>query len=186
MISLFNYRILILTISLLVFGCSSSKELEQVDTKPETFNEETVETSNDTISPDKQIIVFVNDRVKYEFTKIDTSWSGTVTQFDSNDPQTHKVVQVYDLVPTYGWSEFEEVVEFLNIYTMPDQSEIKNHIPGQLSPQSRVYNFTVFDGKQTRTYSYFNPEGEATSHWESQHIATFGSYLATEMKVLGN
>lgn len=184
MTSLYKYCTLNTLLIFLFIGCSSSDKTLQPEVTPEinTETSRTVENSDNT--PDKEINVVINDRVKYTFTKRDTTWEGTATQFDTNDPNTQKVVQVFDLDPVYGWSDFEDMLEFLNIYTMPDQSEIKNHKVGDITSQSRVYAITVFNGENTRSYMYFNPEGETADHWQSQKIATFGTYLATEMKVV--
>lgn len=179
MISLQKYWLLSALVISLLIGCSSTEP--KVLAEPD---EEALEESMTDIEPDKKITVLINDRVEYSFIKIDTSWTGTATQYDSNDPMTQKVVQVFTLDPVLSWSDFEDIVRYLKIYTLPDQMEIVDRKSVGITPQSRSYKVTVFDGESTRSYSYFNPEAESTNHWQSQKIATFGSYIATEMKVV--
>ena len=184
MIYLHKHWVLTVVLISLLIGCSSSKETMNSESEPEINNTQVVTASAVEESPDRMIKVLINERVEYKFIKRDTSWTGIATQFDTNDTLTQKVTQVFNLDPINGWSDFEEMIQFLDIYTMQDQTEIENRKAGSLSPQSRSYTFTVFDGDTTRSYTYFNPEGEITNHWQSQKIATFGSYIATEMSVV--
>lgn len=184
MISLQKHWMLSTLILSLLVGCSSSKNTAKVQPESDVQNEQVANESSSEISPDKEINVVINERVKYTFTKRDTSWTGTATQFDTNDPATQKVVQIYELQPLNGWSDFEDMVEYLNIYTMPDQMTIEDRKAGGITSQSRSYKFTVFDGDTTRSYTYFNPEGESINHWQSQMIATFGSYIVSEMNMV--
>lgn len=185
MISLYKYCLLSAFLVSGIAGCASSESVKSSESEP-SANEKAVvvESAKEEKSIDKQIIVVINDRVKYTFTKQDTSWKGTATQFDSYDPETRKIVRVLSLNPTYGWSDFEDMVQYLKIYTLPDQTEIIKRKAGPLTQESRSYQFTVYDGETTQNYTYYNPEGEATNHWQSNFVVTFGSYIASEMNVV--
>lgn len=185
MISLHKYWVLIALLFSGIVGCASTETVQPSESEPIANEKEVVvESANAEKNIAKQIIVVINGRVKYTFTKQDTSWTGTATQFDTNNPETREIVRVFSLNPTYGWSDFEDMVQFLKVYTMPDQADIENRKVGSITTESRSYQFTVYDGEATRNYTYFNPEGEATDHWQSQYIVTFGSYLATEMNTV--
>jgi hypothetical protein len=177
-----KHSLLFICIALVGINCKST---ENTVIAPPVQQEKT-ESIADIATPDTSrfISMTINGRVNYEFTKIDTNWTGVAIQFDSSDPQTRKTVREIPLSPTYGWSDFEDMVQFLKIYSMPDQQEIKDRKPGPLTDQSRSYKFTVFDGESTRSYFYYNPEGEASQYWQSQYIITFGSYVTTEMKTI--
>ncbi|MEP0004454.1 MAG: hypothetical protein ABJ387_01625 [Balneola sp.] len=177
-----KHLLLSLCIAIISISCGTS---EPALLKPE-LSSEMNNTQQSAAKPDtsRSIAVTINERVKYELTKIDTSWTGVVLQYDTNDPQTRKIVREIPLVPAYGWSDFENVVQFLMIYTIPDQKEIENHTPAPISNQSRSYKIAVFDGENSRTYHYFNPEGELNEYWESRNVVTFGTYLTSEMKVV--
>ena len=170
----------IFALCFLVIGlnCAST---EPMMVEPKVSEENVSEAAMD---PDtsQSIEMEINARVKYEFTKVDTSWTGFAVQYDSNDPETRKVVRTIPLVPTYGWSDFEDMAKVLHIYSIPDQKELKNHEPAPLNNQSRSYGFTVFDGDSTRSFYYYNPEGEASQYWQSQNVLIFGAYITTEMK----
>ncbi|MEQ9090342.1 MAG: hypothetical protein RIE52_04590 [Balneola sp.] len=177
-----KHLLLSLCIAIISISCGTSEPaLVKSETSSEMNSAQQSVTEPDTT---RSIAVTINDRVKYELTKIDTAWTGVALQYDTNDPLTRKVVREIPLVPAYGWSDFEDVVRFLMIYTIPDQKEIENHKPAPVSNQSRTYRITVFDGENSRTYYYFNPEGELNEYWESQNVVTFGTYLTSEMKVL--
>lgn len=83
-----------------------------------------------------------------------------------------------------GWEDFEVVLDFLEIYTLPDQSEIEDRVSGPITAISRSYTFTISKNDATRSFHYYNPEGEVADHWQSQNVVTFGTYLTTEMKVI--
>ncbi len=137
-------------------------------------------------NPDKEIVLVVNGIVKYNFVKTDTIWTGKVTQFNSADPEIQEVVKILEIEPTLGWDDFEQFINYLRVYDIPDQSEIKNRNPGSISSISRAYQFFTFDGENSRSFSYYNPEGELNEHWQSRNVVTFGTYLISEMKVVGN
>ncbi len=179
-----NTRILFLLIMLVGFaGCRSSEKVIVTPTPlpenpiPEMLDEATTDTS-------QFIQVTINGRVRYSFVKTDTSWSGTVVQFDSNDPAVRKAVKTIQLIPTYGWNDFEEMVEFLSVYTLPDQKDIEKRKPGPITNLSREYKVVVVNNGEKRNYNYFNPEGELSENWQSQNIVTFSTYLINEMKGL--
>ncbi len=131
----------------------------------------------------KKILVTINERVRYSFSKVDQNWTGKVIQFSSNDPDTREVERTLEVYPEFGWEDFEDMVSYLKVFNLPDQTVIKNRKPGPITPQSRSYQFTVLENDSTRSYQYYNPEGEASEHWQSQNVVIFGSYLVTEMKV---
>lgn len=177
-----KHLLLSICIATVSINCSTSEPaLVKPELSSETNNSQQSVTESDTT---RSIAVTINERVKYELTKIDTTWTGVALQYDTNDPLTRKIVREIPLVPAYGWSDFEDVVRFLMIFSIPDQKEIENHTPAPISNQSRSYKITVFDGENSRTYNYFNPEGELNEYWESQNIVTFGAYLTSEMKVV--
>lgn len=180
--SIKTYLLILATIFFFVQGCKSTEP-----TAPSVESNQTVSTVfvSEKEDPDKEITMTVNGMVKYTFSKIDTSWQGRVTQFDSSNPQTRKVVKVLKLEPQLGWGDFEEVISFLDIYGIPDQSTIKNRKIGEISTISRAYEISVFDQEGQRSYSYYNPEGEMNEHWQSRNVVTFGTYLVSEMTVVG-
>ncbi|MEP1151485.1 MAG: hypothetical protein ABJH08_07120 [Balneola sp.] len=179
-----SYLLTFGTALLFGYACQSSQAVVQNETNA-VDDPKVSESIDGEVNPDKKIDVTINGMVKYSFVEIDDEWQGQVTQFDSNDPQAKKVVRIMEVQPELGWEDFEDMAAFLNVYTMPDQSEIENRKAGPITDESRSYEFKVFDGNNTRSYSYFNPEGESGEHWQSQHITIFGSYIATEMKIVG-
>lgn len=177
-----KHSLLLLCIAVIGINC---KTAEPPVATPIVSNGQVESKKTEAVSDTSKFVsMTINGRVKYEFTKIDSNWTGVALQFDTNDPKTRKIVREIPLTPTYGWSDFEDMVQFLKIYTISDQKEIENHKPGPITSQSRSYRFTVFDGDTTRSYFYYNPEGGASEYWQSQNVITFGSYVATEMKTL--
>lgn len=179
-----KHSLLFLCLALIGMNCKTSEP--NVSTPP--VSDKQIKSEEMVAIPDttRFLNMTINGRVKYEFTKTDSSWTGVALQYDTNDPQTRKVVRQIPLSPAYGWSDFEDMVQFLKIYTLPDQSEIDGHQVAAVNAQSRSYRFTVYDGEKSRSYFYFNPEGEASQYWQSQNVITFGSYIITEMQVLEN
>ncbi|MEQ8579697.1 MAG: hypothetical protein RIC57_12620 [Balneola sp.] len=180
-----------LSVGLLVLNLSACKTSE-VPAQPETEtaeqqkNEDIPNQEVEKQNPAKEIVLVVNGIVKYNFVKTDTNWAGKVTQFSSADPEKQEVVKVLEIEPTLGWDDFEEFVNYLRVYNIPDQSEIKNRNSGSISNISRAYQFFTFDGENSRSFSYYNPEGELNEHWQSRNVVTFGTYLISEMKVVEN
>lgn len=165
---------------ILALACSSSeKAMDSEPITPEITNESTLQEQ-----PEIEIQLIVNERVKYEFKKTEDVWDGTVIQFSSSDPESREIVRTISIEPTMGWEDFEIVLDFLEIYTLPDQSEIEDRVSGPITAISRSYTFTISKNDATRSFHYYNPEGEVADHWQSQNVVTFGTYLTTEMKVI--
>lgn len=166
------------------WGCKSSKQVADNDNNAITTVETVAEVADENLSADNEIIVFINGIVKYRFTQIDGSWTGALTQFDSGNPETRKLVKTYSIQPKLGWSDFEDMVEYLKIETLPNQTDIKSRRSSLVSDISRAYEFTIMNKDSKRSYAYYNPEGELAQNWESQNVATFGTYLVSEMLIV--
>ncbi len=165
-------------------ACKSSETLTEpaTETMNEVSEEKAVNSEAEEQTPEREISLTINGMVKYYFSYDGSSWNGELTQFDNNNPETRKVVRLLDIEPKIGWEDFELMVEYLKIYSLPNQKEIENRKPGAITEISRAYEVSVFNENVDRSYTYFNPEGELTEHWQSRNIATFGTYLINEFK----
>lgn len=165
-------------------GCKSSEPVSTTESGDAGLVEMTSKSNSKEINPDKEIIIFINGIVRYRFTEMEDQWLGKLTQFDSGDANTRKIVKTYSIQPKLGWSDFEDMVEYLKIETLPNQTDIKSRKASLVSQISRAYEFTINDGDSERSYAYYNPEGELAQNWESQNVVTFGTYLVSEMQII--
>lgn len=183
-------KTLLLVFSLLIVfaGCKSGEKTSSSpsptpipkDPIPEMLNDSEPEPGE--AVPQERIAVTINERVKYIFRKKNNNWIGEVIQFTSGNPDIREVQFTRNIYPELGWHDFENMVSFLKIYSLPDQSEIENRVPGAITSQSRSYKLSVSKNDSTRSYQYYNPEGGASNYWQDQNIVIFGSYLVSEMK----
>lgn len=163
-------------------GCSTSNNTVQKQLVEEPTP--TPPVQQEKVAPLHEIRVFINERVEYIFVKEEGNWEGIVKQYSTNNPDTRQLVRTMAIEPTQGWEDFEFILEALDIYDMEDQSKIESRKSGPVTNISRSYRVKITKDGKTHTYHYFNPEAEMIDHWQSQQVATFGTYLATEIKVI--
>lgn len=163
------YNLLVLS-ALIGVGCSSSV----------TVTEKAGQTPSD-IDVEESISINVNEVIYFDFVKKDTEWLGELKIYtlDGND---NKVVDRY-LVSANdsSWSDFDDFVNFLNIYQIPPQHQISGWVPNSGQLPRRVYTFEVFDGDSTRTFSYQDPETGIKEFWQAQNILTFMTFVENEL-----
>lgn len=177
-------RLYLLTVLLFMSFTSCKTAETSSQTTIEAPQENAVSQDAQDEKPEEEIVLVVNGIVKYNFVKTDGTWEGTITQFDSADPDRQEVVRVLEVEPTMGWDDFEQFLDSIKLYNIPDQSDIENRISSGISNISRAYQFYIFDGENSRSFSYYNPEGELHEHWQSRNVVTFGTYLISEMEVV--
>lgn len=178
-------KIISLTLSSIIvlsflLGCSNTEST----IKSHTSEVQSQEQVQNTEAVNKEYVIFINGIVKYQFTKSNDEWTALLTQFDSGDPNNRKVVKTYTIVPKLGWDDFEDMVNYLKIESLPNQTDIKSRKASNVSNISRAYEFTIYNGNTTRHYAYYNPEGELGQNWESQNVVTFGTYLVSELSII--
>lgn len=122
-----------------------------------------------------------NQQVIFSFFKTDSTWSGVIRAYGLN-AEGEKVLNAH-LVSAEDstWNEFQLFVDHLDLYTLPDQKDIKNRTePGQQA--QRTYTFRVFDGEQTRSYTYRDPQIMLGDYWQQQRVYTFLTYIENDLR----
>lgn len=174
-----KYLFGLLFIGFFMTGFSACKSSQNATSEEENYVDDESFIDKEAV-PEPQITVLINDRVEFQFVKRDDGWHGNIVEFQF-DEQGNRVQNRYlTAIPKEGWDDFQNVVEFLNIYQLNNQSDIENREVGSLSDASRSYRITIRNNGEVKSLYYFNPEGEILQNWQSQSVATFGTYLATE------
>jgi len=150
-------------------GCSSSENMGSELAKP----------ASDQI--EESISLNINEAVYFDFEKTDDQWDGELTIYTLNK-EGEKIVQAeYVSNQDSTWTEFDELVDFLNMYSIGPQNELRNWVPDSSQLPQRVYNFEVFEGDTTRSFSYQDPFQGIQNYWEYQTIITFSTYIQSEL-----
>ncbi len=148
------------------FGaCSSSKEVAKAP--DESYSE--------------RISLNINEAVYFDFVKQENNWSGNLTIYTLNDEGEKVVKTRMTSVADSTWDDFGEFVNFLKLYEIPPQNEIEGWVPDSGELPRRVYNFEVFDGDTTRTYSYQDPINGIRNYWQSQNVLTFVTFIQNDL-----
>lgn len=132
--------------------------------------------------PNVRISININEAVYFDFIKQDDSWHGNLTTYTLNE-EGEKAVK-YRLVSATdsSWNDFNDFVNFLKIYDIPPQNEIDGWVPNSAQLPQRVYNFEVFDGDTTRSFSYQDPIEDIRNYWQAQNILTFTTFIQNDLK----
>jgi hypothetical protein len=147
-----------------LIGCSSSEKMGQQDSLAE-----------------ERISLNINEAVYFEFEKTDDQWLGRLTIHTLNEEGEKVVQSEYISNQDSTWTEFKELVDFLNMYSIGPQNELEDWVPNSSQLPQRVYSFEVFDGDTTRSFSYQDPLNDIRDYWEVQSILTFSSYIQSEL-----
>lgn len=150
-----------------ITGCSSSNEMISDDPVP-TFKE--------------RISLNINEAVYFDFIKVNNNWSGDLVTYTLND--SGKLIKDREFVSAQdsSWNDFDMFVDFLKIMNLPPQHEIEGWVPDSSELPRRVYNFEVFDGDTTRSFSYQDPMNDIRDYWQSQNVLTFVTFVQNDLK----
>ena len=161
--------------------------------------ENTQELSNDTNTDQ---VVSINDSTtsivvvlkssnpyngRFQFDSTSTGWRGELQTFQMVG-DSMKIVEINTLQPKENWAEFNDFLNFLKIYTLPDQKDIDGYMDNPRGSRDNPFNVQIV--VQTRRangsmnkYVYSNPAIETKDYWQSSNIITFVSYLTTEFEI---
>lgn len=140
------------------------------------------ETASKQSQPDAHISLNINEAVYFEFIKQGDVWHGNLTTYTLNE-EGDKVVK-YRLVSAAdsSWNDFDAFVSFLKIFDLPPQNEIDGWVPNSAQLPQRVYNFEVFDGDTTRSFSYQDPIADIQNYWQAQNVLTFTTFIQNDLQ----
>lgn len=162
---------LLFTLSILITGCSSTNQ------------------TNDTISADQTdhkaeewIKVNINEAIYFHFEKEDSEWTGSFRTYTLNSENEKVVNQQYVSANDSSWADFQQFVDFLNIYEIGPQYEIEDWVPDSGTMPRRVYNFELFDGETTRSFSYQDPINGIRDFWQAQNLLTFMTFVENDLQ----
>lgn len=151
-------------------GCSSSSAVI----------ESPKQTSKNT-NPDESISININEVIYFDFDKEDSEWYGELKTYSLNENNEKVVDRHLVSAQDSSWNDFDQFVEFLNIYQIPPQHEVKGWVPDSGNLPRRVYTFEVFDGDTTRSFSYQDPERGIKEFWQAQSLLTFMTFVENEL-----
>ncbi|MFD2531496.1 hypothetical protein [Gracilimonas halophila] len=162
-----KYLIYNLFLGLILFGlgCSSSENIAQPDP---IINE--------------RISLNINEAVYFDFVKTDTVWTGELTTYTLNESGEKVVNNEYVSTRDSSWNDFDAFVQFLNIYEIEPQNEIEGWVPNSAELPRRVYNFEVFNGDTTRSFSYQDPINDLQDFWQAQNLLTFVTFIRNDLR----
>ncbi|MEX2478158.1 MAG: hypothetical protein WD357_06950 [Gracilimonas sp.] len=165
-----SYRILLTGWIFLVLmaACSSSDPM---------INKQKVDDA-----PDERISLNINQTVYFEFIKTDTVWAGELMTYALGESGEKVVNKVLISAQDSSWNDFNEFVNFLRIMELPPQNEIEGWVPDSGNLPKRVYNFEVFDGDTTRSFSYQDPINDIRDFWQSQNLLTFITFVENDLR----
>jgi hypothetical protein len=162
-----KYLIYNLFLGLILFGlgCSSSENIAQQDP---IINE--------------RISLNINEAVYFDFVKTDTVWTGELTTYTLNESGEKVVNNEYVSARDSSWNDFDAFVQFLNIYEIEPQNEVEGWVPNSAELPRRVYNFEVFNGDTTRSFSYQDPINDLQDFWQAQNLLTFVTFIRNDLR----
>ncbi len=138
--------------------------------------------STNTQQPEERISLSINEVVYFEFFKYDTLWTGNLTVYTMNSEGEKVVQSEYVSAQDSSWNDFNNLVHFLDIYEIAPQNEIEDWVPDSSQLPKRVYNFEVFDGDTTRSFSYQDPINGIRDFWQAQSLLTFATFIQNDLK----
>lgn len=162
---------LLLSLVFFITGCNSTQQA--VDPGSSAQNNNTVE---------EWIKVNINEAIYFQFEKKDSEWTGTFRTYTLNAENEKVINQQYISANDSSWSDFQQFVDFLNIYNIGPQYEIKDWVPDSGTLPRRVYNFEVFDGSSTHSFSYQDPINGIRDFWQAQNLLTFMTYIENDLQ----
>lgn len=163
--------ILLFSLAVLTAGCSSSRHTN-----------DTTSTAQPDESAEEWIKVNINEAIYFQFEKENSEWTGTFRTYTLNAENEKVVNQRYVSVNDSSWSDFQQFVDFLNIYEIGPQYEIENWVPDSGTLPRRVYNFEVFDGVTTHSFSYQDPINGIRDYWQAQNLLTFMTFVESDLQ----
>ncbi len=149
--------------AVLIIGCAPTKNVVQ-----STAQEENA------FDTDLKIGLIINGKA-YAFVNNGEDWTGYTYVMNEDG-----AMQEIGLLPNEGWEEFDFMIEYWEILTLPDQSEIPAYKLSDESFISRNYKVVIQSNSELYTYEYNNPEGNLQDSWEAQNIVSFGTYVENE------
>ncbi|MFP8490153.1 hypothetical protein ACKGJO_13785 [Gracilimonas sp. Q87] len=164
---IYNFLAVLVLTSL---GCSPSNKVI-----------ETSEQMNHDLKPDESISININEVIYFVFVKEESQWSGDLKTYSLNENNEKVVSRHLVSAQDSSWSDFDQFVEFLNIYQIPPQYEVDGWVPDSGELPQRVYTFEVFDGDTTRSFSYQDPERGIKEFWQAQSLLTFMTFVENEL-----
>ncbi len=174
---------------ILVAGCAGSrKAADEQELQPEAILQ--VETTPEDVSSTRISVNITSSNPTggyFQFDSTDTGWSGFARTF-RNLNDTLEVLSNQPVMPRNGWEEFNDMVNFLQIFTLPKQTEIRNCYENPIGRRNNPLNVQIEVeaervGGFKNTYIYANPAVETREYWQSANLITFLSYITTEVIV---
>lgn len=163
--------VLLFSLVILIAGCSSSKYANDSNSTAQTDG-----------TAEEWIKININEAIYFHFEKEDSEWTGTFRTYTLNTENEKVVDQQYVSANDSSWSDFQQFVDFLNIYEIGPQYEIEDWVPDSGTMPRRVYNFEVFDGETTHSFSYQDPINGIRDFWQAQNLLTFMTFVENDLK----
>lgn len=163
--------IILFSLFITIAGCSSTKQTN-----------DPVSTAQTDDTAEEWIKVNINEAIYFHFEKEDSVWAGTFRTYTLNDENEKVVNQQYVSANDSSWSDFQQFVDFLNIYEIGPQYEIEDWVPDSGTLPRRVYNFEVFDGENTHSFSYQDPINGIRDYWQAQNLLTFMTLVESDLQ----
>lgn len=130
---------------------------------------------------EERIILSINEAVEFSFYKKEGNWNGELICYTLNADDEKTVQRRYLSAQDSTWRDFDQLVDFLDLYEINPQNEIEGWIPDSSELPKRVYSFEVYDGSSKRSFSYQDPENELRDYWQSQNILMFVTFVQDEL-----
>ena len=128
-----------------------------------------------------RIVSFSTDPVNnlFHFDSTATGWTGTLYRYQVGANNVANITDIRTMVPKNDWLEFNDFVGFLKIFEIPDQKDLTDFTP-QPNPKNVRIQFELSRKGKTRMYVYDNPAAKPGSHWTTDNINTFISYITQD------
>jgi hypothetical protein len=162
---------LLFSLVFLITGCSSTKHANDSNSTAQTDD-----------TAEEWIKVNINEAIYFHFEKEDSEWTGTFRTYKLNAENEKVVDQQYVSANDSSWSDFQQFVDFLNIYEIGPQNEIEDWVPDSGTLPRRVYNFEVFDGETIHSFSYQDPINGIRDFWQVQNLLTFMTLVENDLQ----
>ena len=176
---------------MLLINCSGTKQsVDEQDVQAEAMME--VKTTPEEVNSTRISVQITSSNPNggyFQFDSTDTGWSGFARTF-RNLNDTLEILSNQPIIPREGWDEFNDMVNFLQIFTLPAQTEINGYEENPIGRRNNPLNVEIEVTAErangfTNSYIYENPAVETREYWQSANLITFLSYITTEV-VLDN